>query len=61
MASYRPDFEKSRSPNVPSLDDIEAGKLVGAVVPMSEKAQNQLRDSIEVIDYLLNQDSVTFS
>lgn len=61
MASYRPDFEKGRGRNVPSLDDIEAGKLVGAVVPMSEKAQNQLRDSIEVIDYLLNQDSVTFS
>ncbi len=61
MASYRPDLEKARGVNVPSLDDIEAGKLVGAVVPMSEKAQNQLRDSIEVIDYLLNQDSVTFS
>lgn len=61
MASYRADFDKARGVNVPSLDDIEAGKLVGAVVPMSEKAQNQLRDSIEVIEYLLNQDSVMFS
>ena len=44
-----------------SLDELEGGKLVGAVVPMSEKAQNQMRDSIEVIDYLLNQDQVTWS
>ena len=30
-------------------------KLLGAVLPMSEQAQLQLRDSIEVIDYLMNQ------
>ncbi|MEX5212995.1 MAG: hypothetical protein AB7G48_07380 [Nitrospiraceae bacterium] len=61
MASYRSDLEKSRFQHMPSLDELEGGKLVGAVVPMSEKAQNQMRDSIEVIDYLLNQDHVTWS
>lgn len=61
VASYRSDLEKSRFQHMPSLDELEGGKLVGAVVPMSEKAQNQMRDSIEVIDYLLNQDQVTWS
>ena len=45
----------------PSLDDVESGKLVGAVLPMSEKAQIQMRNSIEVIDYLLNQERVVWS
>ncbi len=36
-------------------------KLVGAVLPMSEKAQIQMRNSIEVIDYLLNQERVIWS
>ena len=46
---------------IPSLDDVESGKLVGAVLPMSEKAQIQMRNSIEVIDYLLNQERVVWS
>ena len=37
------------------------GKLLGAVLPMSEQAQLQLRDSIEVIDYLMNQEAVVWS
>lgn len=41
--------------------DMEAGKLVGAVLPMSEQAQIQMRNSIEVIDYLLNQERVIWS
>jgi hypothetical protein len=40
---------------------VESGKLVGAILPMSEQAQVQLRDSIEVIDYLMNQESVVWS
>ena len=61
MASYRQELEK-RGPNeIPSLDDVESGKLVGAVLPMSEKAQIQMRNSIEVIDYLLNQEHVVWS
>jgi hypothetical protein len=61
VASYRQEFEKRGSDGIPPLDDIEAGKIVGAVIPMSEQAQTQMRDSIEVIDYLLNQERVVWS
>ncbi|MGH7147253.1 MAG: hypothetical protein ACREIJ_05040 [Nitrospiraceae bacterium] len=61
MASYRQELERSGPEGIPSLDDVESGKLVGAVLPMSEKAQIQMRNSIEVIDYLLNQERVVWS
>ncbi|WP_455378982.1 hypothetical protein [Petrachloros mirabilis] len=61
MASYRQELEKRGSDGIPPLDDIEPGKIVGAVIPMSEQAQTQMRDSIEVIDYLLNQERVVWS
>ncbi|HXX76741.1 MAG TPA: hypothetical protein VEI50_16545 [Nitrospiraceae bacterium] len=61
MASYRQDREKRFSNGIPSLDDVEPGKIVGAVLPMSEQAQTQMRESIEVIDYLLNQERVVWS
>ena len=61
MASYYPKNEKMGPRGVPSLEELESGKLVGAIIPMSEQAQGALRDSIEVIDYLMNQDSVTWS
>jgi hypothetical protein len=61
VASYRQDLEKCGADGIPSLDDVESGKLVGAVLPMSEKAQIQMRNSIEVIDYLLNQERVIWS
>jgi len=61
LASYRQDLERRASDGIPSLDDIEPGKIVGAVIPMSERAQTQMRDSIEVIDYLLNQERVVWS
>ena len=61
MASYRQELEKRVSDGIPSLDEVESGKLVGAVLPMSEKAQIQMRNSIEVIDYLLNQERVVWS
>ena len=61
MASYREELEKRGPGGIPSLDDVESGKLVGAVLPMSEKAQIQMRNSIEVIDYLLNQEHVVWS
>lgn len=61
MASYRPNLEKRESDGIPSLEEVESGKLVGAILPMSEQAQLQLRDSIEVIDYLMNQESVVWS
>ena len=61
MASYRQELEKQEFDGIPSLDDVESGKLLGAVLPMSEKAQIQMRNSIEVIDYLLNQERVVWS
>jgi hypothetical protein len=61
VASYRQDLEKRGADGIPSLDDVESGKLVGAVLPMAEKAQIQMRNSIEVIDYLLNQERVIWS
>ncbi|MEY4703827.1 MAG: hypothetical protein RL042_10 [Nitrospirota bacterium] len=61
MASYRQELEKRDIDGIRSLDDVESGKLVGAVLPMSEKAQIQMRNSIEVIDYLLNQERVVWS
>lgn len=61
MASYRQELEKRGPDGIPSLDDVVSGKLVGAVLPMSEKAQIQMRNSIEVIDYLLNQERVVWS
>jgi hypothetical protein len=61
VASYRQELEKRGADGIPSLDDVESGKLVGAVLPMSEKAQIQMRNSIEVIDYLLNQERVIWS
>ena len=42
MASYRQELEKPGADGIPSLDDVESGKLVGAVLPMSEKAQIQM-------------------
>ena len=61
MASYKQELEKRGADGVPSLEDVEPGKLVGALLPMSEKAQIQMRNSIEVIDYLLNQERVVWS
>ncbi len=61
MASFRKDIEKLSGEGIPSLEDMESGKLVGAVLPMSEQAQKQMRNSIEVIDYLLNQERVVWS
>jgi hypothetical protein len=61
VASFHSDHEKLSGEGVPSLQDMESGKLVGAVLPMSEQAQVQMRNSIEVIDYLLNQERVVWS
>ena len=61
MASYRPEHETMNSEGIPPLDDMEAGRPVGAILPMSEAAQLALRDSIELVDYLINQDGVTWN
>ena len=61
MASFRPEYERPEPDGVPPLEDLEAGKPVGAILPMSEEAQTALRDSIELIDFLLNQEGVTWN
>ncbi len=61
VASYRPNVDRRNTDGIPSLEEVESGKLLGAILPMSEQAQTQLRDSIEVIDYLMNQESVVWS
>ena len=61
LASFRKELETRSGDGIPSLEDMESGKLVGAVLPMSEHAQKQMRNSIEVIDYLLNQERVVWS
>jgi len=61
LASFHSNNEKRSGAHIPSLHDLESGKLVGAVLPMSEQAQIQMRNSIEVIDYLLNQERVVWS
>ena len=61
MASYRSEHERAATDGIPPLEEMEVGKPVGAILPMSEHAQVALRDSIELIDYLLNQDDVTWN
>jgi hypothetical protein len=61
MASYRSEHERSGTEGIPSLEEMEVGKPVGAILPMSEHAQVALRDSIELIDYLMNQAEVTWN
>lgn len=61
MASFRSELEKFGPEGIPSLEFLEAGKPVGAILPMSEHAQLALRNSIELIDFLLNQDHVTWN
>ena len=57
MASYKED-EPRFSDALPALDNLEPGKPCGAVLPMSASVRTQLRERIEVIEYLLNRDRV---
>lgn len=61
MASYRPEHENMNAEGIPPLDEMEVGRPVGAILPMSEAAQVALRDSIELVDFLLNQENVTWN
>jgi hypothetical protein len=61
VASYKQDLGQGRREDIPSLDDLEPGKVCGAVISMSEQARTQMRNSIEVIDYLLNHERVVWS
>jgi len=57
MASYK-EGEPRSSDGIPALDDLQPGKPCGAVLPMSASAQTQLRERIEVIEYLLHRERV---
>jgi hypothetical protein len=57
MASHKEEGERRE----PALDHMEPGRIYGAVIPMSEGAQSQMRDSIEVIEYLLNRERVVWT
>lgn len=61
MASHKEEGERRGPGGIPSLDDIEPGKICGAILPMSERARNQMRDSMEIIEYLLNQERVVWT
>ena len=61
MASFRSENEKVGFEGFPPLEELEIGKPVGAILPMSEHAQVALRDSFELIDYLMKRDSVTWN
>lgn len=62
MAAFKSEYESFRGgQGIPPLEDLEVGKPVGAILPMSERAQLALRDSIELIDFLINQDDVTWN
>ena len=60
MASYK-EGEPRCSDVIPALDDLQPGKPCGAVLPMSASARTQLRERIEVIEYLLNRKGVVYS
>ena len=61
MASHKEDGDRGRQGGLPSLHDMEPGKICGAVLPMSERARIQMRDTMEVIEYLLNREGVLWT
>jgi len=61
MAAYRSENEKSILRSLPALEYMESGRPIGAVVPMSEKAQRLMLDRMEMIDFLLHEDDVTWN
>lgn len=61
MASHKEEVERRRQGAIPSLHDIEPGKVCGAVIPMSERARTQMRDTMEVLEYLLNREQVVWT
>jgi len=57
VASHKDEGERRE----PALDDMEPGRIDGAVIPMSEGARTQMRDNMEVIEYLLNRERVVWT
>ena len=61
MASHKEEGERRGLGRMPSLHDLEPGKPCGAVLPMSDRVRTQMRDSMEVIEYLLNRERVVWT
>ena len=61
MASSKEENERRAPECIPSLCDIEPGRICGAVLPLSEHARTQIRDSMEVIEYLLIREQVVWT
>lgn len=61
MASYRSELEKPPIEGIPPLDELEVGQPIGAVLAMTEHEQVAMLESIELIDFLLNQKEVTWN
>ena len=59
MASHKEEGDRRGPEGIPSLQDLEPGRICGAVIPMSERAQ--MRDRMEVIEYLLNRERVIWT
>ena len=67
MARFRED-ETRQCDGIPAFDDLEPGQVCGAVLPMSavvltqlRNQVSQLRECIEVAEYLLCREQVVYS
>ena len=58
MASHKEEGERRGAGGIPSLNDLVPGKVCGAVLPLSEQARTQMRDTMEVIEYLVHRERV---
>ena len=62
MASHKKEEDTGRwAQGMPSLDDMVPNKPCGAVLPLSTHAQTQIRNRIEVLEYLMNQERVVWT
>ena len=61
MAAFRSENEKAILRSLPALEHMESGRPIGAVVPMSEKAQRLVLDRMEMIEFLMHADDVIWN
>jgi hypothetical protein len=60
MASYKRDGECREPAGAPSLDMVP-GRVLGAALPLCDDARAQIRDSMEVIEYLMDRERVVWT
>jgi hypothetical protein len=61
MAAFKSENEQAILRSLPALEHLESGRPIGAVVPMSEKAQRLVLDRMEMIDFLMHEDDVIWN